>query len=79
VELLEFRLKLTENNCAGLDQRILELYPDKAELTKVILRLENLVYFNQLLNTPFSIHSGSVNSDINIRHEIFHLLGFPTP
>lgn len=75
-ELLAFRVKLSEDNCAQLNERLSELYADEAELTKVILRLENLIYFSQSISTQFSLYPEYVKQLNSIKLEVFHLLGF---
>lgn len=75
-ELLAFRVKLSEDNCAQLNERLNKLYPDETDLTKAILRLENLIYFSQSISTQFSLYPEYVKQLNSIKLEVFQLLGF---
>jgi hypothetical protein len=75
-ELLAFKIRLSADHCAHLDKILHKIYPDGAELERVLLRLDNLVYLYTTLSSPTIASSTSTLQLHSIKQEIFQLLGF---
>lgn len=78
-EFLEFKSKLSFNQCTPLDEILQQRYPDEVELSQISLQLENLVNFYMTLNFQSASNSDSSNQLTQIKQKILQLLGFIHP
>lgn len=75
-QLMEFTTRLSADSCAGLNERLSQLYSDESELNLAILQIDNLVYLHKELVSQASLYAGYREKLIQIRQQIFQLLGF---
>lgn len=74
--LMAFKTKLSENNCAHLDEALRKIYSSELELAQIILQLDNLVYFYTTLNAQTVLYPEQQAQLTQVQHQIFQLFGF---
>lgn len=73
---LEFRKHLSADDCSRLNQALQAVYPDEAELTTIRVQIDNLVYLHRTLQSQLSLYPEYAEQLIQIKEQIFYLLGY---
>jgi hypothetical protein len=74
--LIAFKARLSVDHCVQLTEILHQTYPHPAELSEVIIKLDNLIYLYTTLNPEISLHPEHPKKLIQIERQIYQLLGF---